>query len=107
MLRDESGAKLGILPLPDKTYEPAGNHTRILLWFGISLQGAMVACHIGKTQHVLEKEQTPLLAEAGTVGCGYMLCMVLLLAHKCECGVPVTDTCQLEVVPSGDMTSHE
>lgn len=75
---------------------------------GISLEGPMVTCQIGKTQHVLEKEQTPVLAEAGTVGCGYMRCMMPLLAHKCECGVPVTDTCQLEVVlPSGDTTSHE
>lgn len=76
---------------------------------GISLRGAMVTCHMGKTQHVLEKEQTPLLAEAGTVGCGYVLCMMPLLTHKCERGVPVTDTCQLEVVvPSGHTTSpHE
>lgn len=76
---------------------------------GISLWGAMVTCHVRKTQHVLEKEQTPLLAEAGTVGCGYILYMMPLLTRECECGVPVTDTCQLEfVVPSGDTTSlHE
>lgn len=76
---------------------------------GISLRGAVVTCHVGKTQYVLEMKQTPLLAEAGTVGCGYILCMMLLLTHKCECGVPVTDTCQLEVVvPSGDTTfPHE
>lgn len=51
---------------------------------GISLWGAMVTCHVGKTQHVLEEEQTPLLAEAGTVGCGYILCMMALLTHKRE-----------------------
>ncbi|KAI1238257.1 hypothetical protein IHE44_0012975 [Lamprotornis superbus] len=54
------------------------------LW---SLNGT---CHVGKTQHVLEKEQTPLLAEAGTVACGYILCMMPLLTHKsCSQALPM------------------
>jgi len=62
---------------------------------GASPVGSSVTCHMGKTQHVPERERTPLLAAAGMKDCGYVPCTMSLVTHKCEHGIPVsvTDTC--------------
>lgn len=62
-----------------------------MVW-GFPQWGALVTCHIGKTQHVPERELTPVLAEDGTKGYGYVPCTMPLVTHKCECGVPVSIT---------------
>lgn len=89
---------LACLSLPDEMYEPAGNHMRILLWFGgFPSRGAVVTYRIQKTENVLGTEQILLLAGAGMEGCGYVPCTMPLVTHSCEHGVPVsvTDTCPM------------
>lgn len=96
LLRDEDGAELGML---DFTWQNAWTcwkpHVDSAMVWGFPQRGAVVTYRVGKTQHVPEREWTPLLAEAGTKGCGYVLCTMPLVTHKCKHGVPVsiTDTC--------------